>query len=121
MLPRRAFGLLKRFPNDYHLSFPRGRYTSFVLLASLLICSLPAPVLATALRDVITRSSEMATHTETTLAKWLESVLSFGNTQERVGPRPPAPGRGVTPPARLSRIDKEANVRAIQVNPDREV
>ncbi len=49
--------LLKKVSTHEPSRFTPGRYTSYVLLASLLTCSVPAPVTATGLQDAITCSS----------------------------------------------------------------
>ncbi len=112
-----AFRLPKKVSNHGPSRFTPDRYTSYVLLASLLTCSVPAPVTATGLRDTITCSSALAIRAEGALVSWFGFLSSLSRGQGRGMPQQPVSEPGVKPLPPLSKVDKEARVGSIQVNP----
>lgn len=121
MLARKVFHyFLKRISDPQHSRFAAARYTALVTLASLLVCSLPAPVTGAVLRDTITVSSAVAYQAQGALASWVR-FLSARRTQGNGMPQGPGTGEGITPTLPASKADKEAAVAAIQVNPAGEV
>ena len=92
------------------------RYTAFAMLASLMACSLPAPVIGAGLRDTVTFSNTVAYHAEAAFASWVKFFASRRATGNGM-PQRPATDEGIKPSRPLPRADKEAAVSSIQVNP----
>jgi RHS repeat-associated protein len=92
------------------------RSTALLLLASLVVCSLPTAVAATAVRSGIVLSTNLASRTEEGLKTWIGSLKPFRRSQRRGMPEAPVNSPGVKPAPPLSKEDKEARVASIQMN-----
>jgi RHS repeat-associated protein len=68
------------------------------------------------MRDTIAVSSVFGLRAEDVVVRWLGFLLPDFWQRHR-GPEAPESGRGFTPPAALSRPEKESNVASIQINP----
>ena len=118
MSPRRfSLQLFKMISNYKYRRVAVGRYTGVILITALLICSVPTPVTATALRDTLKVSSTIAIQGQGVLAGWISFLSSLTRGKGRGMPQSPGKGLGVKPSPPLSRENKEALVAALQVNP----
>jgi len=122
MLPRRFSSQFSRRTSNHQRSrVVVGRCTTFILLASLLICSIPGPTVHAAIRDTIKFSNGLAGQAEEVLASWSGFIWSLTRPRGRGMPQDQGSGRGIKPPSPPSKEEKEAAVASLRMNPANEV
>ena len=94
-----------------------NRYLALFIFASLLICSLPAPVNAAALRDTISVSTALANRAQDALALWIRFFSSVRHAPGKGMPQTLPTRAGVTPGPPPSKQDRESKVARIQISP----
>lgn len=108
-------------PKTLHRGKPAAvRYTALAILVSLVVCTLPAPVLGAALREASTVPGALVNHTQVAFAYWAK-FFSAGRVRAKGMSQRQGTIRGKKPASPPSKADRESAVAAIQVNPSGDV